>query len=575
MRESTHSILIHIAFLNLPNYIQCMQKQVTMIVRPVMFAALLMVASLLLCAADTAHADGCYFPESAVRKIPSIPSQRVILSWQDGVETLVISSALNSEAQALGWIIPLPSVPDRMEKTSPGMLKTLNFCIQPRITHDLTSKLGAAIFLSFIANLLLATILFKRHRFGELLLLLLLFGLLAGMMLPAFGTARGGSPSSLGTVSVEKTAKVGAYEIAVLRSKTADDLNAWLTDNGFTSMPAEASAIVADYIKQNWVFAAIKLTREDRGVNSPHPVRLDFKSQQPVYPLKLTSIAGGSTAFEIYVVGKDKASTELLKVEFCDKFTKIESIQGKYDDHESGETCSGTATKTEIGHPGVAALMWNNAVLTKFTGNVDAEKMIADIVFDWVPFKAYQHHLYTQQGAVTSAWILFICALGAFFFVSMIACHKKLSQQEKFPWYFGRVFFPLTCIAGVMAFVFYITVPKLPPAEIKVSRKIRSYHHNRQQFALITMLMTENPELLKKSTSEISEFIIQNASLQRHKSENKDRVTEALNPISGDKLQASDTPGDFTIQKEGTNIILRVYDHTGRPLRVDIPIPTD
>ena len=90
--------------------------------------------------ASAAMGDGCYIPEHAVRKIPEIPAQRAVLSWKDGVETLVISSALDSEAQKLGWIIPIPAVPRVIEKESPGALKTLNFCIQPKITHDISPE---------------------------------------------------------------------------------------------------------------------------------------------------------------------------------------------------------------------------------------------------------------------------------------------------------------------------------------------------------------------------------------------------------------------------------------------------
>ncbi len=79
-----------------------------------------------LLSASAAFGDGCYVPERAVRKIPEIAAQRALLSWKDGVETLVISSALNSEAQTLGWIIPVPAVPTTVEKATPGSLKTWN-----------------------------------------------------------------------------------------------------------------------------------------------------------------------------------------------------------------------------------------------------------------------------------------------------------------------------------------------------------------------------------------------------------------------------------------------------------------
>ena len=114
--------------------------------------------------ASAAFGDGCYIPERAVRKIPEIVAQRAVLSWKDGVETLVISSALDSEAQTLGWIIPVPAVPTTIEKATPGALKTLDFCIQPKITHDLSREVRAAIVIVLVGNLLWGTWLFKRKR---------------------------------------------------------------------------------------------------------------------------------------------------------------------------------------------------------------------------------------------------------------------------------------------------------------------------------------------------------------------------------------------------------------------------
>ncbi len=142
-----------------------------------------------LLSSSAAFGDGCYVPERAVRKIPEIAAQRALLSWKDGVETLVISSALDSEAQTLGWIIPVPAVPTTVEKATPGSLKTLDFCIQPKITHDLSQEVHAVIVVVFLGNLVLATWWFKRKRFLDLLLWLFLFFILAGLLLPAMGTA--------------------------------------------------------------------------------------------------------------------------------------------------------------------------------------------------------------------------------------------------------------------------------------------------------------------------------------------------------------------------------------------------
>ena len=209
--------------------------------------------------ASFARGDGCYIPERAVRKFPEIPAQRAVLSWKDGQETLLISSALDSESQKLGWIIPLPAAPNSIEKQSPGGLKTLDFCIQPEITHDLHPQVVFAIYAFFVANLALATLLFKKNPLEFLLLELFLFGVVPALMLPALG-AGVTSTTKAGKTELERTATVGSYQISILTPEKPDVLNAWLAKSGFSVLPSVADPIVADYILNGWVFAAIRLT---------------------------------------------------------------------------------------------------------------------------------------------------------------------------------------------------------------------------------------------------------------------------------------------------------------------------
>ena len=125
-------------------------------------------------------------------------------------------------------------------------------------------------------------------------------------------------------MQVEKTATVGSYTISILRPSRPDGLDGWLAENGFAALPEAAGPIIADYISQGWVFAAIKLTRGESGANAPHPIKLAFAAKEAVYPMKLTAIAGGKPAFELFVIGNDRAACDMLEEEFCDRFSKTE-----------------------------------------------------------------------------------------------------------------------------------------------------------------------------------------------------------------------------------------------------------
>ena len=95
------------------------------------------VLGLLMLWCGAAAADGKYFPEVAFADSPEMPAQRALVRFKDGRETLIIEAAVNSESKGLGWVIPLPAVPDEMEKVEPGLFESLSFCLGARVTHDL------------------------------------------------------------------------------------------------------------------------------------------------------------------------------------------------------------------------------------------------------------------------------------------------------------------------------------------------------------------------------------------------------------------------------------------------------
>ncbi len=517
-----------------------------------------------LLSASVAFGDGCYIPERAVRKIPEIVAQRAVLSWKGGVETLVISSALDSEAQKLGWIIPVPAVPTTIEKTTPGALKTLDFCIQPTITHDLSQEVRAVIIAVLVANLLLGTWLFKRKRFGDLLGLLFLLFLLTGLLLPASDTAGAGALTKASAVQVEKTATVGSYAISILKTSRQDGLDGWLAENGFSALPEAAGPIIADYISQGWVFAAIKLTRGESGANSPHPIKLVFASKEAVCPMKLTAIAGGKPGFELFVIGDDRAACDALEEEFCDRFSEEEHQASDY--REKGSSFSGETTTCGVGHAAICSLMWENCVLTKFVGNVDSARMTKDIRFAWKPFKSHQDHYFTQEGARELAVMLFVIVVGVWNVFSMYDYAKRpIQPKRRFLSFLKRLVLAIAC-AAIVAGVCFTLLPKLGNSEIQVSRRSGySEFRFRRDFS---EPLSKNQEVLARTESGIAMFLLEdlrNSVMDRR---------PPMNMTAGGELKIEDSPGNFTIEKQANQVIIRAYDRIGEAVVKTFPIGT-
>jgi hypothetical protein len=42
--------------------------------------------------------------------------------------------------------------------------------------------------------------------------------------------------------------------------------------------------------------------------------------------------------------------------------------------------------------------------------------------------------------------------------------------------------------------------------------------------------------------------------------------------ITGDELRIEDSPGNFTVEKDPTNVAVRIYDRAGRPMIHNFPV---
>jgi len=68
----------------------------------------------------------------------------------------------------------------------------------------------------------------------------------------------------------------------VLSGGTADEVIQWLGDNGYTQHPA-AEPILAEYLEENYLFAAFKLT-QGADTAEIHPVALEFDTSEACIP---------------------------------------------------------------------------------------------------------------------------------------------------------------------------------------------------------------------------------------------------------------------------------------------------
>jgi MYXO-CTERM domain-containing protein len=104
------------------------------------------------------------------------------------------------------------------------------------------------------------------------------------------GTSSGGSAgSSGGGPSVVFQETVGAFDVTVLQGGTAEEVADWLATNDYQSIP-NAASILQDYVDQQFVFTAIKLTGGAQ-TTEIHPLVFKYVGNEPCVPIKLTAVA--------------------------------------------------------------------------------------------------------------------------------------------------------------------------------------------------------------------------------------------------------------------------------------------
>lgn len=505
-----------------------------------------------------ALADGCYIPARAVLKMPAIPAQQAIVTWKDGTETLVIASSLDSESQKLGWIIPLPSVPDTIEKATPGTLKTLAFALQPTITHDLYLECKMSVILLTVVLLLLATVLFYRQGFRDLLLLLAILFVLSAALFPAGMSASGGHAMAR-AAHVEKTVRVGAYAISILRSGHTDGLTQWLSANGFAPVPASAQKTVSDYIREGWVFAAIALSRQEHGANTPHPIRMTFKTEKPVYPMRLTALAGGSTDLDLFVIADQQASCDTLQRSFCDQFISSTNTDKNV---ETPTSYHGKNSNLALGHPAFCDLMWKDCIVTKLSGQIPAQEMTKDLYFGWTPFKPFRQHLYTRAGAIASSFLVCLWGLGGMLCVAMILYGTGMREPNGGRRFFKKIMRPASLVILLVATARYAVIPKMEGGDFHVVR-FRTHFYTGWRMNSIKSAFKYDPSLMKGSEDEIAKRLLSQIEAQEQNGGKAFKYKGNL--VAGGPLQIEDSPGNFTVQKTEDAVIVRVYDEAGRP----------
>ena len=500
-----------------------------------------------------ALADGMVVPTIAYPAKITIPDQRVLICYTNGTERLVIETRFTGAGTNFAWVVPLPGQPV-IEESTTGLFPTLQYLFRPEIVHEVPQYyIGILFALGFVYLLRLAAK--SVSNAFTIAVVLLLLVILAALLLPALSAAKTAGMSSMTSsqaVSIIDRKLVGIFDTTTITSRDAKALQTWLSENGY-SVPTNAEPVIASYVKDGWVFVAMKVRRDkpDSETSTPHPLSFIFKTDKPVYPMRLTGLDNGPLSVELYVFGPDRAIASHFKVERC---TRPNYPEPPPNDFWSWNWSRWTPETPNIVHPLLRKWVIGSPVATKLTATLSPADMHKDVWINWMPFWEARNLLFSYQGALITAlnWGTGLFATGL-----VVVCFLAFTGNKykiKLPRLFGGVFLSSLCLAGLI----YQCLPKLEVRTVKVPRRMEQ----QSLFQLGEYLFDDNPVTRVEISSKAQHLLI-NPTNDVEWSNFAGRAKNMDNYLIGGRVHEEDSPGNFILRENGNQLEFVTYDAQG------------
>lgn len=470
---------------------------------------------LLLVLVRGAFGDGKMWATST-GEIPDMPSQRAFLSWQNGVETLIVESDFSGKPGEYTWLIPVPSKPDKIEALEPGALETLQTLMPIRLGRA-DGSLTGVLALAFIGGLV-ALNSRKRARSVaswavEVFTIGAILFILTAILFPVF--AGGGSRSGAETV--------GSYSVNILGGE------AGLAMEVPKAAPASLRPVLDQYAKEGWSVVAAQLNRTEDGLATPHPLRITFRSSEPIYPMRLTGVGEDKLHLDLFVLGVRAATHTALH-----RFSAGEVYQ---------ERGSVTASWGPVSHPDIEPLLSEGLWLTRLSGILSAGEMAEDLQVRWGA-QSEEVRIETAVDPSDAFWFAANWVLGVASLALVVFGAIGFKNPTWSGW--GRPLLWSLVIGVLVAALQVVPVPEYERGPGGMARRvfIRSHSH------MVESAIEEAKEAKTAEEAEATFF-------------------RKLKALASDQPPRRAVPGGYTLKRVGDKVEIAAYDwHAKRTVHV-------
>ncbi|TXS45014.1 DUF2330 domain-containing protein [Streptomyces sp. uw30] len=222
--------------------------------------------------AAPAWACGCGAMVPGDARRVAVGREESVVRWDGTDEQVVMRLTVDGDAERVAWIMPVPRRAT-VRLGDPGLFDEL---------HEVTAPVHRT-----------------RYHFwpqdGD-------WPLVTGdgtVGAPRPPGAAGGPP-----VSVVGRQRLGPFDVARLTATDPGALDGWLDSNGF-ALPPRLTGALRPYVQKRWEYVAVKLTPQTTGTaltGALDPLHLTFRTDRPVYPMRLSRLAGTPQSLGLYVL---------------------------------------------------------------------------------------------------------------------------------------------------------------------------------------------------------------------------------------------------------------------------------
>lgn len=495
-----------------------------------------------------AVADGKVYPPVALAAAVTIPDQRALIHFTNGVERLVIETRFTGEGTNFAWVVPLPNQPV-IEAATTGLFPTLQYLFRPTIIHHIPKYYG---WILFVIGLLL-TLRWMVERLGAtvftgvcvVMFLLVMAALLLPALAPAKSKAGGTSDTASPPVAILDRQVVGVFETTTIASRDPRALQAWLRDNGFV-VTTNSEPVIASYVKDGWVFVAAKVQRDlaERQTSTPHPLSFTFKTEKPVYPMRLTGVDNGPLQVELYVFADHRVAASYFKVTRCTRpnYPTLAGWPVYWGDD-----------KLIVAHPRLTEWVGGAPVATKLTATLSPEQMRQDVWLEARDFTETKEVFFSQVGALTIAlnWGAGVLAAGL-----VLAYVLAVTRWPDAPQFVKPM--RLAVVGGlIISGLIYLVLPTI---EVRLVRRSFSETRNAQYYP---MFIVEDESLTEARRILANPLSYATNSEARAMWNGYFKAGNWPNHYLGGLIHEEDSPGNFILREVNGYVEYVIYDARG------------